>query len=72
MRFDGADVAKSSTRLGHLVLSREAGTSIMIGDLVEVKVERIRGCRVILYVTAPEQVAVLRKEVWTPQENEAK
>jgi len=53
----------------HLVLTRNVEESIMIGDDVEVRVERIGRDRVRLSVFAPRDVVVRRKEV--PDERKA-
>ena len=47
-----------------LVLGRNLGESVMIGDNVEVTVVGIRGNQVRLGFTAPSRVKVNRKEVW--------
>lgn len=48
-----------------LVLSRRAGQRIVIGGLVQVKVDLIRGNRVSLAIEAPEEVTIDREEVHT-------
>jgi len=47
-----------------LVLSRERGETVNIGDEIEVTVIDIRGDKVRLGVNAPRHVAVHRKEVY--------
>jgi len=47
-----------------LVLSRKAGEAIVIGDRIEVRVQRISGNRVRLAIEAPENVGVDRGEIW--------
>ena len=47
-----------------LVLTRRAGESIMVNDLIEVKVLRIKGKQVHIGIDAPPSTAVHRKEVW--------
>jgi carbon storage regulator len=47
-----------------LVLSRERGETVNIGDEIEVTVIDIRGDKVRLGVSAPRHVAVHRKEVY--------
>ena len=47
-----------------LVLSRKAGEAIVIGDRIEVRVQRISGNRVRLAIEAPENVGVDREEIW--------
>lgn len=46
-----------------LVLARRVGESILIGDNVEVKVSEIGGGQVRLSFTAPDDVAIVRKEI---------
>ncbi|MGE5645442.1 MAG: carbon storage regulator [Acidobacteriota bacterium] len=46
-----------------LVIRRRPGESIVIGDGIEVQVEEIGPTRVKLCITAPKEVAVMRKEV---------
>ena len=46
-----------------LVLSRKSNEVICIGDDVTVQVLEIRGAKVRLGIIAPEQVAILRREV---------
>ena len=48
-----------------LVLTRRVGESIMVNDLIEVKVLRIKGKQVHIGIDAPSSTAVHRKEVWT-------
>ena len=47
-----------------LVLTRRSNQSIMIGDDVEVTVLGVSGEKVRLGITAPEEVAVFREEVY--------
>ena len=47
-----------------LVLSRNTEQTIMIGDDVEIKVVDIRGGKVRLGITAPQNVSVHRREVY--------
>jgi carbon storage regulator CsrA len=47
---------------GHLVLSRELGEGVFIGD-AHIKVARLSDTRVKLYITAPEEVNIRRDEV---------
>ena len=53
-----------------LVLSRKAGQIIQIGSDITVEVRRIRGGRVALGVTAPQDVFIRRGEL-DPFETEA-
>ena len=46
-----------------LVLSRKESESIMIGDDIQVTVERIEGSKVRISVSAPREVLILRSEV---------
>jgi carbon storage regulator len=46
-----------------LVLTRRPGQSIRIGPGVDVRVIRIEGDRVVLGITAPRHVAVVRSEL---------
>ena len=47
-----------------LVLSREKGQVVVIGDKVRVKVHDIRGNKVRLSFDAPENVEIWREEVY--------
>lgn len=47
-----------------LVLSRFPGQSVVVGDDVVISVERVRGDRVWLGVTAPREISVHRQEVY--------
>ena len=47
-----------------LVLSRQRGESIMIGDDVEVTIVEVRGHNVRLGIAAPADIPVHRKEVY--------
>ena len=47
-----------------LVLSRNVGERIVIGDDVEVEVLSVTGGKVSLGIVAPKNVTVHRKEVW--------
>ena len=47
-----------------LVLSREKGESIIIGDDIEIMICDIRGGKIRLGITAPRQVSVHRKEIY--------
>jgi carbon storage regulator len=46
-----------------LVLTRRQGQAIRIGPNAEVRVVRIEGDRVVLGITAPRHVAVVRSEL---------
>lgn len=53
-----------SGKCGNLVLSREEGESIMIGDDVEVTIIDVRGDKVRLGIVAPKSIPVHRREVY--------
>jgi len=46
-----------------LVLARKALEKILIGDNIEIEVVRVAGNRVILGITAPKDVKVIRGEL---------
>ena len=50
-----------------LVLSRKLGEKIVIGDQVTVTIVRLQGGRVALGIHAPDDVRVLRSEVFEQQ-----
>jgi carbon storage regulator len=50
-------------RISMLVLSRQLGQTIVIGDNIEVKVVGIGGGRVKLGIEAPRQISVNRREI---------
>lgn len=47
-----------------LILSREKGESIMIGDDVEIIIINVRGGKVRLGITAPKKIPVHRREIY--------
>ncbi len=47
-----------------LVLTRKVGETIMIGDQISITITNIRGNSVSLAIQAPEEWAVLRKEIY--------
>ena len=47
-----------------LVLSRERGQTIIIGDDIEITIVDIRGEKVRLGISAPPHISVHRKEVY--------
>jgi carbon storage regulator len=47
-----------------LVLTRNTGQSIMIGDEVEITVLAVMGDKVRIGISAPRAIPVFRKEVW--------
>lgn len=46
-----------------LVLSRKVGESIRIGDNIELQIVAVRGGRVRVGITAPDDVRILRSEL---------
>lgn len=57
-----------------LVLSRKIGSSLMIGDDVSITVLGVKGNQVRIGVSAPQEVAVHREEIFAKikQEQRAK
>ena len=53
-----------------LVLTRRSNQSIMIGDDVELTVLGVSGEKVRIGITAPDDVAIFRKEVYLRIESE--
>ena len=53
-----------SEEKGNLVLSRSIGQSIMIGDEIEVVVNKFQYNQVALSINAPKSIPVHRKEIW--------
>lgn len=51
-----------------LVLSRQVGQEIVIGDRVSIRVTAVQGKRVRLAIEAPEDVGVRRKELPAKEE----
>jgi carbon storage regulator len=47
-----------------LVISRKKGESLLIGDDIEIKVEKIDVSSVKISITAPKEKIILRKEVY--------
>ena len=47
-----------------LVLTRNVGDSIMIGDNVEVTILKVNGNQVKMGIAAPKRMTVHRKEIW--------
>lgn len=47
-----------------LVLTRKAGEGIMIGDEIEIRVNRIEGDYVKLAIRAPRDLGIYRNEVY--------
>lgn len=55
-----------------LILTRTIGTSIMIGDDIEVKVLGINGHQIKIGVEAPKHVEVHREEIYKRIQDEKK
>lgn len=49
---------------GYLVLTRNIGKSIMIGDNIEVRVLGVRGKHAKIGIVASRDIAIHRKEIW--------
>ena len=47
-----------------LVISRKKGESLLIGDDIEITVEKIDGSNVKISIKAPKEKVILRKEVY--------
>ncbi|MGX9758131.1 carbon storage regulator CsrA [Clostridioides difficile] len=47
-----------------LVISRKKGEAILIGDYIEVKIVDIDGNNIKLAISAPDDVSILRKEIY--------
>ena len=47
-----------------LVISREKGESLLIGDDIEITVEKIDSSSVKISIKAPKEKVILRKEVY--------
>lgn len=67
-----ASVAQKRDGGGGLVLSRERGQIIMIGDDIEVMIVDIRGDNVRIGTTAPKNIKVHRLEVYEDIQRENK
>lgn len=52
-----------------LVLTRKKGESVLIGDNIEISVLEIIGDSVKIGIKAPEEVGILRKELYVSVEN---
>jgi carbon storage regulator len=53
-----------------LYLTRKVGQSVMINDTIEVSVVEVRGKSIKLGFTFPEDVAVLRREIYDKVQEE--
>jgi len=51
-----------------LVLSRKVGEIIHIGDNITVQVVEVRGNKVRVGILAPQEIVVLRGELWEERE----
>lgn len=47
-----------------LVLARRSNQSIMVGDLIEIKVIEVKGDQVKIGIEAPKNIVVHRKEIY--------
>ena len=55
-----------------LILSRKVGQSLMLGDGVEITITEVSGDRVKIGISAPADIRVYRKEIYsTIQENQS-
>jgi carbon storage regulator len=50
--------------MGHLILQRKAGERIAIGDDIVLSVVEIKGNRVRIAITAPNDIRVHREEIY--------
>lgn len=53
-----------------LILSRKKEESIMIGDDIEIKIVKIEGKTVKIGIIAPDNIRILRKELYDEIKNE--
>ncbi|UWD48932.1 carbon storage regulator CsrA [Clostridioides difficile] len=53
-----------------LVISRKKDEAVLIGDNIEVKVVGIDGNNIKLAISAPNNVSILRKEIYEKVKNE--
>ena len=53
-----------------LVISRKKGESLLIGDDIEITVEKIDSSSVKISIKAPKEKVILRKEVYEKAKNE--
>jgi carbon storage regulator len=63
-RRNGGDGCDYREGFAMLVLSRQRGESIRIGDNIEIMIVDIRGDKVRLGITAPRDMPVHRQEVY--------
>ena len=55
-----------------LILAREKDETVMVGDLIEVKVIEIKGGKVLLGFKAPKVVPIHREEIYKRIKEEAR
>ena len=55
-----------------LVISRKKGESLLIGDDIEITVEKIDTSSVKISIKAPKEKVILRKEVYEKVKNDIK
>lgn len=53
-----------------LVISRKKDEAVLIGDNIEVKVVGVDGNNVKLAISAPNNISILRKEIYEKVKNE--
>ena len=53
-----------------LIISRKKGESLLIGDDIEITVEKIDTSSVNISIKAPKEKVILRKEVYEKVKNE--
>ena len=53
-----------------LVISRKKGESLLIGDDIEITVEKMDSSSVKISIKAPKEKVILRKEVYEKVKNE--
>lgn len=53
-----------------LIISRKKGESLLIGDDIEITVEKIDSSSVKISIKAPKEKVILRKEVYEKVKNE--
>lgn len=53
-----------------LVISRKKDEAVLIGDNIEVKVVGIDGNNIKLAISAPNNISILRKEIYEKVKNE--
>jgi len=60
--------------VGHLILSRRKGQSIIIGDNIKIKIKgfavKYNTAEVILAIEAPTEIPVNRQELWEKKKEE--